>query len=150
VTHEDASPLRDTGIERLPVETAAGSTQYPGLLAHRVARGIDELADWLATAPPGQAAQIMHRVLDADEGILGRLSFLLATSSHYAKERAGPQTADLWQELGRASNRLSDLALDLDGHAQQFAELTNPLTPVPPRPPAPPSPARPAPRRGRA
>ncbi|WP_326812281.1 hypothetical protein OIE62_07695 [Streptomyces scopuliridis] len=123
------------------------STPYAVLLARDISHRLDLLADHLAKADPAEAAQIMNQVLDSEVGILGRTDNLLATASHYAKERAVPGAGPgLWQDLARTANSVHDHALDLEMQAGEFHALNaRPSAP----PPAPPTPAPPAGSKGR-
>lgn len=99
----------------------------------------------------------MQPVLDSETGILGRLSFLMATGSAYAKSRGGEGSVSqgLWQDLGRAANQLHDLSLDLEAQADEFHLLADTPAPapgtsdVPGTVPPPPASGPPGGRRGR-
>ncbi|MFD3580872.1 hypothetical protein [Streptomyces sp. NPDC058683] len=114
---------------------------YPARLADEITRQLGQLADHLAQLPPPQAAHVIARVLDPDTGVLGGITHLVATGSLFAKDQAerGALPAEVWLALGRASNELGDIALDLDEHkhALQHAS-TQPSTTTAARPaPAP-------------
>ena len=110
-------------------------TPYPVHLARGISRQIDQLTEHLAQATPRQAAQILGQVLDAEHGVLGRLTNLVATASHFAKDhaQAGTFPPEVWLALGRAANGLHDTSLDLDEHADDFRHLatTPSVTSVP-------------------
>ncbi|WP_405734817.1 hypothetical protein OG607_41150 [Streptomyces sp. NBC_01537] len=109
------------------------STPYPVRLARDISRQIDQLSEHLAQAKPQQAAQIIVQVLDAEDGIIARLTALVTTGSHFAKDhaRTGTFPPQMWLVLGRAANDLHDLCLDLDEHADDFGLLTDtPITAV--------------------
>lgn len=91
---------------------------YPVRLADEITRQLGQLADHLSQLPPPQAAQVIARVLDPDTGVLGGVTHLVATGSVFAKEQAerGALPAEVWLALGRASNELGDITLDLDEH----------------------------------
>ncbi|MER7932934.1 MULTISPECIES: hypothetical protein [unclassified Streptomyces] len=91
---------------------------YPLRLADEITRQLGQLSDHLSQLPPPQAAQIIARVLDPDNGVLGGITHLVATSSMFAKNQAeqGALPAEVWLALGRASNELGDISLDLDEH----------------------------------
>ncbi|MFD3910075.1 hypothetical protein [Streptomyces sp. NPDC058603] len=123
------------------------STPYAVLLARDISHQLGLLTDHLTKAGTAEAAQIMNLALDSEIGILGRTSNLLATASHYVKDRAHPDAGPgLWQDLARAANSVHDHALDLEMQAGEFHALTaRPSAP----PSAPPSPAPPAGKKGR-
>jgi hypothetical protein len=76
----------------------------PVLLARDIAHDLGELTEHLSQAGPQQDAPIIETVLAGDEGILDRLTMLLATASHYT----------------RAANHLHDISLDLDEHTSEI------------------------------
>ena len=112
------------------------STTQPVRLTHDISRQIGRLTEHLCRAPQQQTAQILGPVLDAEEGILGRLTGLLATGCFSAEKHtaAGSFPPELWLALRRAANDLYDLCLDLDAHADDLRQLaqTPPPVPVPP------------------
>ncbi|MET9294377.1 hypothetical protein [Streptomyces sp. NPDC003077] len=107
-------------------------TSPPVRLAEDIARQLGRLAELLAQAPPHQAARILGTVLDADEGILGRVTGLLVTGAHFAKDRSARGTfpPEVWLALGRAANALDDIGLDLDEHAETLRTFTGPPRPA--------------------
>ncbi|MGW2822116.1 hypothetical protein ACWC24_14055 [Streptomyces sp. NPDC001443] len=92
---------------------------YADSLADSIGRQLRDLTEYLAQPglPPEAATQALARVLDPDEGILGRFTVLVATGSVFAQAQAerGTLSAEVWLALGRAANRLHDIGLDLDG-----------------------------------
>ncbi|MFC5253045.1 hypothetical protein [Streptomyces nigrescens] len=106
------------------------STPYAVALAEDIARRLHRLSEHLAQAPPRQAAQILGKVLDADEGVLGRMTGLMATGSQIAQHRAqaGSFPPEVFLAVGRAANELHDIALDLDEHADDIHRLATPPT----------------------
>ncbi|MEV7064297.1 hypothetical protein AB0N97_16010 [Streptomyces collinus] len=112
---------------------------YPVRLADEITRQLGQLADHLAQLQPSQAAQVIARILDPDAGVLGGITHLVATSSVFAKDQAerGALPAEVWLALGRASNELHDVALDLDEHKDTLQHVgTRPVTTAA-KPPAP-------------
>ncbi|NIY65611.1 hypothetical protein [Streptomyces malaysiensis] len=106
-------------------------TPYPVRLADEITRQLGQLADRLSQLPPPQAAQVIARVLDPDAGVLGGITHLVATSSVFAKDQAerGALPAEVWLAVGRASNELHDIALDLDEHKDTLQRVgTEPAT----------------------
>ncbi|MFK0121167.1 hypothetical protein [Streptomyces sp. NPDC090994] len=91
---------------------------YPVRLADEITRRLGQLADHLSQLAPPQAAQVIARVLDPDAGVLAGVTHLVATGSVFAKDQAeqGALPAEVWLALGRASNELYDISLDLDEH----------------------------------
>ncbi|MGY4957921.1 hypothetical protein [Streptomyces nigrescens] len=105
-------------------------TPYAVTLAEDIAHRLDQLTEHLAQAPPRQAAKILGKVLDADEGVLGRMTGLMATGSQIAQHRAqaGALPPEVALALGRAAHELNDIALDLDEHVDDIHRLANPPT----------------------
>ncbi|MEV5843635.1 hypothetical protein AB0M32_16905 [Streptomyces sp. NPDC051985] len=112
---------------------------YPVQLADAIARQLGQLADHLAQLPPPQAAQVIARVLDPDNGVLGGVTHLVATGSVFAKDQAerGALPAEVWLALGRASNELSDITLDLDEHTDTLQHVGAQPATTAAKPPAP-------------
>ena len=108
----------------------------PETLTRHIAQQIALLNEQLITARPQQAARILGRVLDPEDGILGRLTTLMATGSRFAQDRAtaGALPPEVWLALGRAANELHDIGLDLDEHAADIQEVAQApaAAPVPP------------------
>ncbi|MEU4486682.1 hypothetical protein AB0H94_17645 [Streptomyces purpurascens] len=112
---------------------------YPVRLADEITRQLGQLTNQLSRLPPPQAAQVIARVLDPDTGVLGALTHLVATGSVFAKDQAelGALPAEVWLALGRASNELHDITLDLDEHQDTLHHVgTQPAT-TSAKPPAP-------------
>lgn len=100
-------------------------TSYPARLADDIAGLLDTLSEHLIQATPQEAARILAKVLDGEDGVLGRMTGLMATGSHFAKDLS---TRDLlppevWLALGRAANELHDIGLDIDEHTETIAAL---------------------------
>ncbi|MFC9545826.1 hypothetical protein ACFTXK_14450 [Streptomyces sp. NPDC056956] len=106
---------------------------YPIRLADEIARQLGRLTDHLSQLPAREAAQVIARVLEPQGGVLGRVTHLVVTGSHFAKDQAerGILPAEVWLALGRASNELHDIALDLDEHTDALTELTTRPAPIP-------------------
>ncbi|MFF3088693.1 hypothetical protein ACFVRB_27140 [Streptomyces nojiriensis] len=108
----------------------------PEALTRHIAQQITLLNEHLATAPPREAARILGQVLDPEEGVLGRLTTLMATGSRFAQEgaTAGVLPPEVWLALGRAANELNDIGLDLDDHAEDLHRLSQApaVAPIPP------------------
>ncbi|AJC55077.1 hypothetical protein [Streptomyces sp. 769] len=105
---------------------------HPTRLAENIARQLGQLTEHLSQAPPHQAAQILGHVLDCDEGILGRVTTLMATGSFFAKDHCerGVLPPEVWLAVGRAANELHDIGLDLDEHADTLRQLATPPAPT--------------------
>ncbi|NYV73261.1 hypothetical protein [Streptomyces sp. UH6] len=92
----------------------------PVRLADQITHQLGQLADQLSQLPAHQAVQVIVRVLDPDDekGVLGAVTRLMVTGSLFAKDQAerGVLPAEVWLALGRASNELHDICLDLDEH----------------------------------
>ncbi|WP_433892562.1 hypothetical protein [Streptomyces sp. CA-111067] len=87
------------------------------------------------------APLLVASVLDPDDGVLPRLSDLLASASRYAQRHGG--APELWQDLGRASQHLGDISETLADTASGLATLPGVTRRPPPaarKPPAPPAP----------
>jgi hypothetical protein len=115
---ERQQPRTAPTTDRPTWRSVSHPTPYPVRLAEEITRQLGELADHLAQLPPHQAAQVITRVLDPDDGVLSGITHLMATSSVFAKNQAARDAlwAEVWLALGRASNQLDDIALDLDEH----------------------------------
>ncbi|GLV88757.1 hypothetical protein Slala04_02110 [Streptomyces lavendulae subsp. lavendulae] len=100
-------------------------TPDPVLLARHIAQQISRLTDHLAVAPPRQAAQMLGHVL-APDGVLDRMTGLVAAGSRFAKDRAtsGALPPEVWLALGRASNDLDAICGDLAEHTEDINRLT--------------------------
>ncbi|MFJ2231274.1 hypothetical protein [Streptomyces halstedii] len=104
---------------------------YPVELADDITRRLGQLADHLSQLPPPQAAQVIARILDPDAGVLGAITHLVTTGSVFAKDQAerGLLPPEVWLALGRASNELHDITLDLDEHQATLRQVgTQPST----------------------
>lgn len=104
------------------------TTCYPARLAGDIAGLLDTLNEHLIQATPQEAAQILAKVLDGEDGVLGRMTGLMVTGSHFAKDLS---TRDLlppevWLALGRAANELHDIGLDIDEHTDTISALAAP------------------------
>ncbi|MFJ6574059.1 hypothetical protein ACIQNU_42355 [Streptomyces sp. NPDC091292] len=100
-------------------------TPYAVRLTDEITRRLGQLADHLSQLPPSQAAHVIARVLDPDNGVLGSITHLVATGSVFAKDQAerGALPAEVWLALGRAANELDDITLDLDEHKDTLQRL---------------------------
>ncbi|WP_432012625.1 hypothetical protein [Streptomyces cucumeris] len=112
---------------------------YPVRLADEITRQLGQLADHLSHLPPPQAAQVIARVLAPDTGVLGGVTHLVATGSVFAKDQAerGALPPEVWLALGRASNELHNIALDLDEHQDSLHLVGTAPTATGAKPPAP-------------
>ncbi|MEU9280267.1 hypothetical protein [Streptomyces sp. NPDC048341] len=112
---------------------------YPVRLADEIARQLGQLADDLSQLPPPQAAQVIARVLDPGSGVLGGITQLVATGSVFAKDQAerGALPAEVWLALGRASNELRDITLDLGEHKDTLLHVGAQPATTAAKPPAP-------------
>ncbi|WP_329295660.1 hypothetical protein [Streptomyces pseudovenezuelae] len=112
---------------------------YPVRLADEIARLLGQLADDLSQLPPPQAAQVIARVLDPGNGALGGITQLVATGSVFAKDQAerGALPAHVWLALGRASNELRDITLDLGEHQDTLLHVGAQPATTAAKPPAP-------------
>ncbi|MFJ6752159.1 hypothetical protein ACIQNI_28850 [Streptomyces sp. NPDC091266] len=112
---------------------------YPVRLADEITRQLGQLADHLAQLPAHEAMRTIARVLDPDDGVLGGVNHVVATGSMFAKVQAerGVLPAEVWLALGRASNELNDIALDLDEHRETLRHVSTHPTPTAAKPPAP-------------
>ncbi|MEF9902113.1 hypothetical protein [Streptomyces sp. P9-A2] len=110
---------------------------YPARLADEIARQLGRLTDHLSQLPAHEAIQVIARVLEPQDGVLERVTHLVVTGSHFAKDQAecGILPTEVWLALGRAANELHDIALDLDEHTDTLAELTTRPAPTPAPPP---------------
>lgn len=104
------------------------TTCYPARLAGDIAGLLDTLNDHLIQATPQEAAQILAKVLDGEDGVLGRMTGLMVTGSHFAKDLSARDLlpTEVWLALGRAANELHDIGLDIDEHTDTIAALATP------------------------
>ncbi|MFG2707389.1 hypothetical protein [Streptomyces sp. NPDC048386] len=112
---------------------------YPVRLADDIARQLGQLTNDLARLPTDQAMQVLARVLDPIEGILGRFTSLVSTGSAHSKDHAerGLLPAEVWLALGRAANDLYSLGFDLEptlNTLQRFSTQPAATTAKPPAP----------------
>ncbi|MFD8847600.1 hypothetical protein [Streptomyces sp. NPDC059604] len=112
---------------------------YPVRLADEITRQLGQLSDHLSQLPPSQAVQVIARVLDPDDGVLGGITHLVTTGSMFAKDQAerGALPPEVWLALGRASNDLHDVALDLDEHHDALRRIGSMPAATAPAPSAP-------------
>ncbi|MFG2592279.1 hypothetical protein [Streptomyces sp. NPDC048438] len=108
-------------------------------LADDITRRLGQLADQLSQLPPHQAAQVIARILDPDAGVLGGITHLVTTGSVFAKDQAerGLLPPEVWLALGRASNELHDITLDLDEHQDTLRQVGTQPSTTAAKPPAP-------------
>ncbi|MFE6779912.1 hypothetical protein [Streptomyces sp. NPDC057702] len=113
----------------------------PMRLADAITRRCGQLANQLAQLPPGQAAQVTARVLDADTGAFGDVLHPLVAGSVFAKGQAegGALPAEVCLALGRGANELHDIAVDLDEHRGALQRLGSRPAAASMKPPAEPA-----------
>ncbi|MDF9868689.1 hypothetical protein OKW18_000827 [Streptomyces pratensis] len=111
----------------------------PVELADDITRRLGQLADHLSQLPPPQAAQVIARILDPDDGVLGGITHLVITGGVFAKDQAerGLLPPEVWLALGRASNELHDITLDLDEHQATLRQVGTQPSTTAAKPPAP-------------
>ncbi|MFE1407825.1 hypothetical protein ACFW5D_30210 [Streptomyces sp. NPDC058770] len=99
---------------------------YADYLADNIARQLKQLTAHLFQLPADQVPQLLSRVLDLDNGILGRFTGLLDAGSYFAKDTAerGVRSPDVWLALGRAADELHDIGLDLSEHTDSLTALS--------------------------
>lgn len=150
--HQAPQLLRDLTT---PAEGPPATAPEPGraqdwvppatiLEAPAALKAITELLDRGTLSAP----LLVAPVLDPDDGILPRLSDLLASASRYAQRHGGE--TELWQDLGRASQHLGDITETLADSTAALATLpgaTRRPSPAARKPPAPPAPGGAAGRR---
>ncbi|MFJ7342367.1 hypothetical protein ACIQU3_19010 [Streptomyces sp. NPDC101110] len=117
----------------------AHPTPYSVRLADEIARQLGQLTNDFSHLPADQAMQVLARVLDPEEGILGRFTSLVSTGSVHAKDHAerGLLPAEVWLALGRAANELDSLGFDLEptlSTLQRFSTRPAATTAKPPAP----------------
>ncbi|WP_405388164.1 hypothetical protein OG596_09525 [Streptomyces sp. NBC_01102] len=111
----------------------------PVELADDITRRLGQLADHLSQLPPTQAARVIARILDPDAGVLGGITHLVITGGVFAKDQAerGVLPPEVWLALGRASNELHDITLDLDEHQNTLRQVGTQPSTTAAKPPAP-------------
>lgn len=104
------------------------TTCYPARLADDIAGLLDTLNEHLIQATPQDAAQILATVLDGEDGVLGRMTGLMVTGAHFAKDLSMRDLLppEVWLALGRAANELHDIGLDIDEHTDTISALATP------------------------
>lgn len=104
----------------------------PVQLADHVARQLSQLTQYLSQSPPHEAAQILGKVLDYDEGILGQVTGLVAAGSRFAQEHSqrGVLRPEVWLDLGRAAGQLNSVGADLNEHTDTLKQLGTPSPPT--------------------
>ncbi|MFF6772795.1 hypothetical protein ACFY8W_04445 [Streptomyces sp. NPDC012637] len=95
-------------------------------VADELSHQLGQLADHLAQLPPHDATQVIARVVDPADGVLGGFTHLVATSSVFAKNQAerGTLPAEVWLALGRAANELDAIGGDLDEHRDTLQHIS--------------------------
>ncbi|MGW0137551.1 hypothetical protein [Streptomyces calvus] len=113
-------------------------TPYPVRLADEIAHQLDRLTDQLSQLPADQATPVIARILNLEDGVLGRFTHLVATGSYFAKDQAelGALPAEVWLALGRATNELHDIGLDLEEHADALTGFSTRFAAPAAKPPA--------------
>ncbi|MFJ9551228.1 hypothetical protein [Streptomyces erythrochromogenes] len=99
----------------------------PLSLVRQITQEIDRLTTHLDSAPPAEAAQLLAHVL-APEGVLDKVTALMASGSRFAQDRAtaGALPAEVWLALGRASNDLDAVSGDLAEHTEDLHRIARP------------------------
>jgi hypothetical protein len=116
-------------------------SSYPVRLAEDITSLLKTLDDHLAQAAPRQAAEILGTVLTYDDGVLTRVTDLIATGSRFAQDQAqrGTLPPEVWLAMGRSANELGNIGCELGGHADALRQFgapssavgTTPVKPVP-------------------
>ncbi|MFF7438969.1 hypothetical protein [Streptomyces sp. NPDC008122] len=105
-------------------------------LLDAITQYLDELAGRLRRADAQQAAQILARVVDLEDGVLRKVADLVSDGSRATRNHAadGVFPPEAWLAFGRAGNSLANLSGDLDQHLGDFERIGE-QTPasVPPR-----------------
>ncbi|KND28600.1 MULTISPECIES: hypothetical protein [Streptomyces] len=111
----------------------------PVPFARAIAAQIGQLSQYLAQAPPREAAHILATVLDRDVGILGHVTHLMETGSRFAKHTSelGILPPEVWLAVGRAANELHSVGGDLDEHTDVLDALASTVAPAPSTTPKP-------------
>ncbi|NEB01984.1 hypothetical protein [Streptomyces sp. SID13726] len=106
---------------------------YSLRLADDIALQLGLLTQLLAASSEREAAHVLSRVLDYDEGLLGRVTELVATGSRFAQDRSqrGVLPPEVWLALGRAANELNTVGADLSEHTGTIKQLTEPAATPP-------------------
>ncbi|PZT70430.1 hypothetical protein DN402_09210 [Streptomyces sp. SW4] len=114
-------------------------SSYPVRLAEDIASLIKTLDDHLDQATTRQAAEILGKVLDTEDGVLTQVTDLVGTGSRFAQRQAhrGMLPPEVWLALGRASNELASVGMDLDEHAEALKQLGAPSATASTTPPKP-------------
>ncbi|WP_406439136.1 hypothetical protein OHB14_51410 [Streptomyces sp. NBC_01613] len=104
----------------------------PVRLADDITHQLSQLTQLLAQAPAHEATQILGKILDYDEGLLGGVTALVATGSRFAQDHSqrGILHPEVWLALGRAANELSSVGEDLNEHTGTIKQLATPAAPA--------------------
>ncbi|WP_031008904.1 hypothetical protein [Streptomyces sp. NRRL F-5727] len=94
-------------------------------LLDAIAQHLDQLADHLLQADARQAAQILARVVDLEDGVLRKLTDLVTDCSRASRNHAadGLFPPEAWLAFGRAGNTLANVSDDLDQHRNVFEQI---------------------------
>lgn len=99
---------------------------YADYLADSIARQLTQLSASLFQLPADQVPALLARVLDPEDGVLGRFTCFLDTGAVLAKDSAerGALPPEVCLALNRAANELHDIGLDLDEHTKSLTTGT--------------------------
>lgn len=114
-------------------------TQNTARLTAEITQRLAHLSHDLPQLPADEAVQVIARIVNPDDGILGAFTQLVEAGSRLARHQAerGALPAEVWLSLGRAANELYSIGLDLDDHKDtlvQFGTRTGLAASKPPAP----------------
>ncbi|WP_406463325.1 hypothetical protein OH768_47710 [Streptomyces sp. NBC_01622] len=109
---------------------------YSVRLADDIALQLGLLTQLLAHSSPQEAALILSKVLDYDEGLLGRVTELVATGSRFAQDHSqrGILPPEVWLAVGRSASEMGNIGAELGGHADTLKRLGAPSAIAPGKP----------------
>lgn len=114
-------------------------TQNTARRTVEITQRLAHLSHDLHQLPADEAVQVIARIVNPDDGILGAFTQLVEAGSRLARHQAerGALPAEVWLSLGRAANELYSIGLDLDDHKDtlvQFGTRTGLAASEPPAP----------------
>jgi hypothetical protein len=85
------------------------------------------------------AVQVIARIVNPDDGILGAFAQLVEAGCRLARHQAerGALPAEAWLSLGRAANEPYSIGLDLDDHKDTLVQFGTRAALAASKPPAP-------------
>ncbi|MEV5331318.1 hypothetical protein [Streptomyces werraensis] len=116
-------------------------TQNTARLTAEITQRLAHLSHDLHQLPADEAVQVIARIVNPDDGILGAFTQLVEAGSRLARHQAerGALPGEVWLSLGRAANELYSIGLDLDldDHKDTLVQFGTQASLAASKPPAP-------------